>query len=36
LSLGLGVLGCGSVFAGSHLSMIEQLRAAGRVHVSAV
>jgi predicted dehydrogenase len=36
MSLGLGVLGCGSVFAGPYRGMIEQLRAAGRVHVSAV
>jgi predicted dehydrogenase len=36
MSLGLGVLGCGSVFAGPYGGMIEQLRAAGRVHVSAV
>ncbi len=36
MSLGLGVLGCGSVFAGPYRAMIERLRAAGRVHVSAV
>ena len=36
MSLGLGVLGCGSVFAGPYRGMIERLRAAGRVHVSAV
>ena len=36
MSLGLGVIGCGSVFAGPYRAMIGQLRAAGRVHVSAV
>jgi predicted dehydrogenase len=36
MSLGLGVLGCGSVFAGPYRGMIERLRATGRVHVSAV
>jgi predicted dehydrogenase len=36
MSLGLGVLGCGSVFAGPYRGMIERLRAAGRVHVAAV
>jgi len=36
VSLGLGVLGCGSVFAGPYRGMIERLRTAGRVHVSAV
>jgi len=36
VSLGLGVLGCGSVFAGPYRGMIERLRSAGRVHVSAV
>src|SRR5262249_39654145 len=36
VSVGLGVLGCGSVFAGPYRGMIERLRAAGRVHVSAV
>ena len=36
MSLGLGVIGCGSVFAGPYRGMIEQLRAAGRAHVSAV
>ena len=36
MSLGLGVIGCGSVFAGPYRGMIERLRAAGRVHVSAV
>ena len=36
MSLGLGVLGCGSVFAGPYRGMIEVLRAAGRVHVAAV
>jgi predicted dehydrogenase len=36
MSLGLGVIGCGSVFAGPYRGMIERLRAAGRVHVGAV
>jgi predicted dehydrogenase len=36
MSLGLGVIGCGSVFAGPYRGMIERLRDAGRVHVSAV
>ena len=36
MTVGLGVLGCGSVFAGPYRGMIERLRAAGRVHVSAV
>ncbi|HEX3290066.1 MAG TPA: Gfo/Idh/MocA family oxidoreductase [Gaiella sp.] len=36
MSLGLGVLGCGSAFAGPYRGMIERLRSAGRVHVSAV
>jgi predicted dehydrogenase len=36
LSVGLGVIGCGSVFAGPYRAMIERLRAAGRAHVSAV
>ena len=36
MSLGLGVLGCGSVFAGPYRGMIERLRAQGRVHVAAV
>jgi len=36
VSLGLAVVGCGSVFAGPYRGMIERLRAAGRVHVSAV
>jgi predicted dehydrogenase len=36
MSLGLGVIGCGSVFAGPYRGMIERLRASGRVHVSAV
>jgi len=36
VTVGLGVLGCGSVFAGPYRAMIERLRAAGRVHVSAV
>jgi predicted dehydrogenase len=36
VSLGLGVIGCGSVFSGPYRSMISSLAAAGRVHVSAV
>ena len=36
MSLGIGVLGCGSVFAGPYASMIERLAARGRIHVSAV
>ncbi len=36
MSLGLGVIGCGSVFAGPYRAMIERLRSDGRVHVSAV
>ena len=36
MSLGLGVIGCGSVFAGPYRAMIGRLAAAGRVHVSAV
>jgi len=36
MSLGLGVLGCGSVFAGPYRSMIERLRADARAHVTAV
>ena len=36
MSLGLGVIGCGSVFAGPYRGMIERLRVPGRVHVSAV
>ena len=36
MSFGLGVIGCGSVFAGPYRGMIERLRAVGRVHVSAV
>jgi len=36
MSLGLGVLGCGSVFAGPYRGMIERLRADARVHVHAV
>jgi predicted dehydrogenase len=36
MSLGLGVIGCGSVFAGPYRGMIDRLRAAGRVQVSAV
>jgi predicted dehydrogenase len=36
LSVGLGVIGCGSVFAGPYRAMIERLRASRRVHVAAV
>ena len=36
MSLGLGVIGCGSVFAGPYTGMIETLRSRGRVHVAAV
>src|SRR5262245_10135746 len=36
MSLGLGVIGCGSVFAGPYRGMIERLRAQNRVHVAAV
>jgi predicted dehydrogenase len=36
MSLGLGVIGCGSVFAGPYSGMIDLLRSAGRVHVTAV
>ena len=36
MSLGIGVLGCGSVFAGPYVGMIETLGARGRVHVSPV
>lgn len=36
MSLGLGVIGCGSVFAGPYASMIDQLARRGRAHVAAV
>jgi predicted dehydrogenase len=36
MSLGLGVLGCGSVFAGPYRGMIDRLRSSDRVRVSAV
>ena len=36
MSLGLGVIGCGSVFAGPYRGMIASLATAGRVRVSAV
>jgi predicted dehydrogenase len=36
MSLGLGVLGCGRVFAGPYAAMIDHLSSEGRVHVSAV
>ncbi len=35
MTLGLGVIGCGSVFAGPYRAMIDRLSAAGRVHMSA-
>jgi hypothetical protein len=35
-SLGIGVIGCGSVFAGPYAAMIDRLAAQGRVHVIAV
>jgi predicted dehydrogenase len=36
MSLGIGVIGCGSVFAGPYATMIDALLSRGRVHVSAV
>jgi len=36
MSLGIGILGCGSVFAGPYAGMIDRLLAHGRVHVGAV
>jgi len=36
MSIGIGVLGCGSVFAGPYAAMIDRLASRGRVHVSAV
>ena len=36
MTVGLGVLGCGSVFAGPYRAMIERLRATGRIEVRAV
>jgi predicted dehydrogenase len=36
MTLGVGVIGCGSVFAGPYRGMIERLRASGRLHVAAV
>jgi predicted dehydrogenase len=36
MSLGIGVIGCGSVFAGPYTAAIDRLSANGRVHVSAV
>lgn len=36
MSLGIGVIGCGSVFAGPYAGMIETLHASDRVHVAAV
>jgi predicted dehydrogenase len=36
MSLGIGVIGCGSVFAGPYASAIDDLSAGGRVRVAAV
>jgi predicted dehydrogenase len=36
MSLGLGVIGCGSVFSGPYAATIDQLSSRGRVHISAV
>src|SRR5438876_250118 len=36
MSLGIGVLGCGSVFAGPYAAMIERLSRDDRVEVRAV
>jgi predicted dehydrogenase len=36
MSIGIGVLGCGSVFAGPYAAMIDRLTSRGRVHVAAV
>jgi predicted dehydrogenase len=36
VSLGLGVVGCGSVFWTPYMSLIERLQGQGRVHVAAV
>ena len=36
MSLGVGVIGCGSVFAGPYSAMIDSLQARGGVHVAAV
>jgi predicted dehydrogenase len=36
MSLGIGVIGCGSVFAGPYAAMVDHLSSRGRVHVSAV
>jgi predicted dehydrogenase len=36
VSIGLGVLGCGSVFWTPYMSVIERLEAQGRAHVAAV
>ena len=36
MSLGIGAIGCGSVFAGPYRGMIASLATAGRVRVSAV
>jgi predicted dehydrogenase len=36
MSLGIGVVGCGSVFAGPYAGAIDRLRAKSRVHVAAV
>ena len=36
MSVGLGVVGCGSVFWTPYMSLIERLQVQGRVHVAAV
>jgi predicted dehydrogenase len=36
MTIGLGVIGCGSVFWTPYMNQIERLRAQGRVHVAAV
>jgi predicted dehydrogenase len=36
VSIGLGVIGCGSVFWTPYMSLIERLHAQGRVHIAAV
>lgn len=36
MSLGIGVVGCGSVFTGPYAATIERMRSHSRVHVSAV
>ena len=36
MTLGIGVIGCGSVFAGPYAATIDDLSARGRVQVAAV